>query len=128
MLGPMRTAAQDLGDRAEALVARQLRRAGWVVLGRKVRAGRAEIDLLAIDPGPPASLVVVEVRWRSRRDFGLAEETVDRRKLNRLRAAGYRVRSDGQLATGVPVPSHPVRVDVVAVEPGDAIRHHRAVA
>jgi putative endonuclease len=124
----MRTEAQTLGDRAEDLVARHLRAAGWIILGRNLRAGRAEIDLLAIDPGPPAALVVVEVRWRSRRDFGIAEETVDHRKLGRLRAAGYRLRSDGRLATGVPVPPHPVRVDLIVMEPGDATRHHRAVA
>ena len=121
----MRTTAQDLGDRAEAAVAGELRRAAWVVLGRNLRVGRAEIDLLAIDPGPPAALVVVEVRWRSRRDFGLAEETVDHRKLARLRHAGLTLRDAGVLGTGVPVPALPLRVDLVAVEPGGRLRHHR---
>ena len=44
---------------------------------------------MAIDPGPPAALVVVEVRWRADRDFGLPEETVDHRKRVRVRAAAY---------------------------------------
>jgi len=69
----MRTAAQRAGDDAEALAAAHLRTLGWRVLARQVRVGRAELDLLAIDPGPPPALVVVEVRWRSRREFGLAE-------------------------------------------------------
>jgi len=127
MLSGMRTAAQALGDRAEDLVAGHLRRAGWVILGRNVRVGRAEIDVLAIDPEQRPSLVVVEVRWRSRRDFGLAEETVDHRKRARLRAAAAALREAGALVTGVPVPRLPLRIDLVVVEPGDRTRHHRHV-
>ena len=65
------------------------RRAGPIV-ARNVHVGRAELDLIAIDPGPPPALVVVEVRWRAGRGFGLAEETVDHRKRARLRAAAWR--------------------------------------
>ena len=121
----MRTAAQTAGDAAEDKVAAHLERAGWRVLGRHVRAGRAEIDLLAVDPGPPETLVVVEVRWRARRDFGLAEETIDHRKRGRLHRAGFTVRAAGHLKGGTRVPPLPLRFDLVLVEPGDRLRHHR---
>ncbi len=42
--------------------------------GPLVRVGAASRPV-AVDTGPPAALVVVEVRLRGRRDFGLAEET-----------------------------------------------------
>ena len=121
----MRTVAQGLGDDAEARVARELAAHGWTVLGRQIRVGRAEVDLLAIDPGPPSSLVVLEVRWRARRDFGLPEETVDGRKRARLHAAGFVLRDAGRLPDGTPVPSLPLRFDLVVVEPGRPLRHHR---
>jgi Holliday junction resolvase-like predicted endonuclease len=126
----MRTTAQLLGDAAEALVERRLIAAGWTILGRHVRVGRAELDLLALDPGPPARLVVVEVRWRRRPDHGRPEETVDRRKIVRLRAALGRVGASASLPDGTPVPSLPPAIDVVAVEPGpdgDRLRHYRDV-
>lgn len=123
--GTSRTPAQRAGDAAESLVAERLVAAGWTILARNVHVGRRELDLVAVDPGPPANLVVIEVRWRSRRDFGLAEETVDHRKRSRLRQAGYRLLEDGR------VPRLPLRFDLVVIEPGDRggeprVRHHRA--
>lgn len=120
----MRTAAQRAGDDAEARVALGLESLGWHVLARQVRVGRSEIDLLAIDPGPPRQLVVVEVRWRSRRDYGLAEETVDGRKRARLHRAGLVLRDAGCLPDGTPLPALPMRFDLVVVEPGGRVRHH----
>lgn len=121
----MRTAAQTAGDAAEDLVAARLQASGWRVLGRHIRVGRREIDLLAVDPGPPESLVVVEVRWRARRDYGLAEETVDGRKRARLHAAGFAVRELGRLADGTTIPHLPLRFDLIVVEPEGRLRHHR---
>jgi putative endonuclease len=121
----MRTAAQRAGDDAEAVVADRLTSLGWRVVARQVRVGRAEVDLVAIDPGPPSELVVVEVRWRSRRDFGLAEETVDGRKRARLHRAGYALRDAGRLPDGTGLPAFPLRFDLVVVEPGSRVRHYR---
>ena len=121
----MRTPAQKAGDDAEAKVEALLTGAGWQVLGRHIRVSRAEIDLLAIDPGPPAALVAIEVRWRSRRDFGLPEETVDRRKRMRLHEAGFVLRAAGRLPDGATIPSLPLRFDLVVVEPEGRLRHHR---
>jgi Holliday junction resolvase-like predicted endonuclease len=121
----MRTAAQRAGDEAEARVATHLTSLGWRVLGTHLRVGRAEIDILAVDPGPPASVVAVEVRWRARRDFGLPEETVDHRKRARLHRAGFALRELGRLPDGVAIPNLPLRFDLVVVEPRDRFRHHR---
>ena len=122
----MRTAAQRAGDDAEARVAAYLVGLGWQVLGTHVRVGRAELDLVAADPGPPAALVVVEVRWRARRDFGLPEETVDGRKRARLHRAGFALRERRPAClTARRCRVLPVRFDLVVVEPGDRIRHYR---
>lgn len=120
-----RTPAQLAGDAAESLVAARLVGAGWTVLARNVHVGRRELDLVAVDPGPPASLVVIEVRWRSRRDYGLAEESVDLRKQTRIRQGAYELLDSGR------VPHLPLRFDLVIVEPDigggePTIRHHRA--
>jgi Holliday junction resolvase-like predicted endonuclease len=121
----MRTLAQQAGDAAEAIVAKQLAAARWQILGRNVRVGRAELDIVAVDPAGPA-LVIVEVRWRSRRDFGLAEETVDHRKRAHLRRAVFGLLEHGVLPDGTTIPRLPFRIDLVVVEPGARIRHHRS--
>ena len=121
----MRTVAQRAGDGAEAAIAAHLAALGWSILGRQIRVGRAELDLLAIDPGPPPALVVVEVRWRARRDFGLAEETIDGRKRARLHRAGFVLRERGELADGTRLPALPLRFDLIVLEPAARLRHHR---
>ena len=126
-----RTVAQLAGDEAETLVARRLTQQGWTILARNVRVGRHEIDLVAVDPGPPgrARLVIVEVRMRRTRGFGLAEETVDYRKRRHLRDAAWTMVAAGTLPDGRPLPQLPLRFDIVVVEPGEPepprIRHHR---
>jgi putative endonuclease len=123
-----RTAAQRAGDDAEALVAERLREQGWSILARNVHVGRHELDLVAVDPGPPGRLVVVEVRLRSTRAFGLAEETVDFRKRRHLRDAAWTMVAAGALPDGRPLPQISLRFDLVVVEPtagGTSIRHHR---
>ena len=126
MLASMRTRAQVAGDAAEAAVAAALEGAGWTILARQVRVGRAELDLVAVDPAGP-TLVIVEVRWRSRRDYGLAEETVDRRKLARIRAAAFELVDRGVLDDGTTLPRLPLRIDLVVLEPGGRLRHHRSL-
>jgi putative endonuclease len=127
----IRTTAQLAGDAAETLVLDRLVAAGWDVLARNVHVGRHELDIVAVDPGPPLALVIVEVRWRGSRGFGLPEETVDHRKRTRLRLAAYGLLERGALPDGGQVPRLPLRFDLVVVEPGDRggeprVRHHRA--
>jgi putative endonuclease len=129
---PVRTDAQATGDHAESAVVADLAGRGWAILVRNIRIGRGELDIVAIDPGPPAELVIVEVRWRRSRAFGLAEESVDHRKRAHLRAAIGRLLADG-LPGGTPLPGLPIRVDLVVVEPAPTsgervrMRHHRAI-
>jgi putative endonuclease len=129
---PARTSAQQAGDAAEALVAARLTAGGWTVLARNVHVGRHELDLVAIDPGPPAALVVIEVRWRAGRDYGLPEETVDHRKRTRVRTAAYGLLDRGALPSGGDLPRLPLRFDLVVVEPASdgagepRVRHHRS--
>lgn len=125
------TEAQRIGDAAERLVATRLEAQGWTLVARNLRLGRDEIDLLAVDPGPPAALVIVEVRRRGRRDFGLAEESLDHRKRLAMRRAAGAVMATRTLPDGTRLPALPLRVDLVAIDPGPggapSIRHHRAV-
>jgi putative endonuclease len=126
-----RTTAQLAGDAAETLVLDRLVETGWTILARNVHVGRHELDLVAVDPGPPAALVIVEVRWRGSRGFGLAEETVDHRKRTRVRQAAYGLLDRGTLPDGSAIPRWPLRFDLIVVEPtgaggSHAVRHYRA--
>ena len=127
MADGIRTPAQRLGDAAEDEVARSLTACGWRVLARNVRVGRGELDLVAIDPSRPTTLVFVEVRWRAGRGFGLAEETVDHAKRRHLHRAAWR-----WLEEAPDPPNLPVRFDLVVVEPPampggrPSMRHHRS--
>lgn len=49
----------ELALAGESIAARELRRAGYAIVGRRVRAGRAEIDVLARDG---RTLVAIEVK------------------------------------------------------------------
>lgn len=126
-----RTPVQRAGDTAEALVADHLAGLGWSIAGRNIRFGRAEVDIVALEPGPSPAVVLVEVRWRSRRDYGLAEETFDRRKRSQLRSAVGRLIERGALPDGRRLAGAVVRVDLVVVEPPAGpggpirLRHHR---
>lgn len=108
--------AQDRGHAGEALAAAYLELVGCRTLVRNARLSGVEVDLVVQDG---ETQVLVEVRLRSRPDYGRAAETIDARKRDRLvRAArGVAQRNGGD-----------VRVDVVAVdlEPGGArLRHYR---
>ena len=129
----VRTPRQEAGDAAETAVADRLTAGGWTVLARNVRVGRGELDLVAIDPGPPRTLVVLEVRRRAGRSFGTPEESFGWRKRRDVRRAAFGLLDAGRLPDGRPLPRLPLRFDLVLVEPSpargqpDLIRHHRHV-
>jgi putative endonuclease len=77
-------ARQALARRAEAEVAALLTGRGFVVLGSNVRVGRLELDVIARKRD---LLVVVEVRARSTDAFGDPLETIDAKKVARIRRA-----------------------------------------
>jgi putative endonuclease len=60
-----------LGRAAESLALGHLERAGLQLLTRNYRCHGGEIDLVLLEPDA-AVLVLVEVRSRSRRDYGSA--------------------------------------------------------
>lgn len=80
-----RDARHRAGARAEDAAANHFIRIGCTILGRNVRVGRAEIDLLVRDG---VVIVVVEVRTRGPRSYQRALDSIDARKRARLRAAG----------------------------------------
>ena len=74
-----------LGLRGEEAVARWLAAKGWTALARRWRSPAGELDLVLRDPA--GTLVGVEVKVRRGQRTGTAAESVDRRRVARLRAA-----------------------------------------
>jgi putative endonuclease len=97
----------ELGAEGESRAAQYLRRRGYRIVARNVRADRVEIDVIA-RRGP--LLVFVEVKTRTSRHFGSGEEAVDARKQARLlRGASAWLRENRRGARRV-------RFDVIVVE------------
>ena len=111
-----RTPRRRAGDRAEGFVADRLTDAGWRIIGRQVPVGRDEVDLVAIEPGDPATLVFLEVRSTRDGRFGAPEESVVGRKAARTYRAVLALVHAGALPDGRALPRLAWRVDVVAVE------------
>jgi len=80
----MAVARGETGARAEALAAMFLTARGLTIVARNFRCRRGEIDLIARDG---ETLVFVEVRLRSRRDFGGAAASITAAKRARIAAA-----------------------------------------
>jgi len=99
-----------LGQTAEARAAAFLQARGLKLLARNWRCRFGEIDLIMRDG---ATLVFIEVRLRSRNDFGGAAASVTPAKQRKLLAAARQY-----LATLKTLP--PRRFDVVALSGDDA--------
>ncbi len=77
-------ARAGLGRRAEALVASHLQRNGFQLIARNLRVGRLEIDIVA----RRRDLVVFcEVRGRTSDAFMSPAQSIDTRKVERIRRA-----------------------------------------
>lgn len=74
-----------LGLRAEEAVAAWLTGEGWQVLARRWRCASGELDLVCRDGA--GTLVGIEVKSRRSARSGTPAESVDRRRLARLRSA-----------------------------------------
>lgn len=95
----------ELGRRAERAAERFLTRRGLRTIVRNYRTRVGEIDLVMADSG---ETVFVEVRYRTRTDFGDGAATVDYNKQTRLvRAARHYLRRQTDDA--------PCRFDVISV-------------
>jgi putative endonuclease len=96
-----------LGRHGEDLAADHLERAGYHILDRNVRVGRLEIDIVATIGD---TLVIVEVKTRSSRFFGMPEESVGWHKQRRLVRATARLLQHGSLPR-----KNEIRFDVISV-------------
>lgn len=108
--------AQDRGRAGEALAMAYLSLVGCRTVARNTRLGGVEVDLVVEDG---ATLVLVEVRLRTRGDFGGAAASVDRRKQERLLRAARALEQQG---------ARRLRVDVVAVDVAEGsarLTHYR---
>jgi putative endonuclease len=92
------------GGAAERLAAAYLELLGRVVVARNVRIAGVEVDLVTRDADVT---VIVEVKYRSRSDFGGAAGAIDAGKRERLKRAARAMASEGNSA---------VRVDVIALD------------
>jgi putative endonuclease len=104
----------DLGRTAEALAQRHLEQAGLRLLLRNYRCRAGEIDLVMLDDRSGA-LVLVEVRSRSRSDYGGAAASIGRGKRRRCTLAARHL-----LLTHPPLRRLRARFDVVAIDPPTA--------
>ena len=108
--------ARTRGAAGEALASAYLTLVGCEVMARNTRIADVEVDVLARER---ETAVVVEVKLRSRADYGGAVLAVSRSQGERLLRAARVLSSqhDG-----------PVRVDVIAIdleEDGLSLRHYR---
>lgn len=72
---------KKIGDYGERCAARYLRFHGFRIVERNYRSKISELDIIAYDGD---CLCFVEVKTRSRRDYGLAAEAVDFKKQQRI--------------------------------------------
>lgn len=106
------SAAGDLGREGEAIAARHLEDAGWIVLERNYRAGRNEVDLI-VSRG--RTVAFVEVKARRGDGFGHPLEAITARKKGEIaKVARAWLRARGGLR------GLSLRFDAVAVRFGAA--------
>ncbi len=74
-----------LGVSGEALAEDHLRGLGYQIVGRDVRTPLGQLDLVAMDG---KTLVFVEVKTRAGHGYGLPQESVDAKKIRKLRQLG----------------------------------------
>jgi putative endonuclease len=105
------TTTTELGRVAEARALRHLEAAGLQLLTRNYRCRAGELDLVMIDAASQV-LVLVEVRSRSRSDFGIAAATISADKQRRCSLAARHL-----LLTRRELRRLRARFDVIAIDP-----------
>ncbi|HEX7115511.1 MAG TPA: YraN family protein [Steroidobacter sp.] len=99
---------KQTGIRGEDAALEHLRAAGLKLVERNYRCRGGEIDLVMLEG---ATLVLVEVRWRSSMQFGGAAASVTWRKQQRLARAARSL-----LDERPGLRRYPARFDVVAID------------
>lgn len=101
------------GDRGEAIAAAELERRGFRIVGRNVRVGRLELDVIA-----QRGRLIVFCEVRARYSAGIAQpyESIDARKIERLRRAalGWLTQREG--------PQVDIRFDVASIVFGPPLK------
>ncbi len=95
------------GRLGERVAKKRLLQLGYNIIETNYRVKEGEIDIVAIDSDV---LVFVEVKARSGKGFGIAEEAVDSKKIGRLSEAALSYITEKSLYEMT------VRFDVVAVD------------
>jgi putative endonuclease len=104
------------GAAAERLAVQYLQARGVTVIARNLRCRAGEIDLICLDA---EVLAMIEVRQRSRHDFGGALASVSPLKQRKIiRAARFLLRCRP------PWRNRPIRFDVLAVQGSLQGEHH----
>ncbi len=107
-----RTDRTGLGRLGEERSLRELERARFRIVARNLRTRRGEIDVVALEG---STLCFIEVRLRSRSDYGGSAGSVDARKRQRVIAATR------ELLAREPFPPHAaLRFDVVAIDDAES--------
>jgi putative endonuclease len=104
--------SQSFGFAQERIAETLLDESGYRIEDRNWRGAHGEIDLVAWDG---EILCFVEVRARSRSDFGWPDETVDRRKQRKLIRAAL-----AYLCQFPPKALPMARFDIVSIREGEA--------
>lgn len=94
------------GSRFESLAESYLKRKGLRVIERNFRFGHKEIDIIALDG---KTVVFVEVKGRTSRDFGLPGESVTVAKMRRIIKAAEAYLARRKMT------NRPCRFDVICV-------------
>jgi len=107
---------RDVGILGEKLAGDFLKKRGYRIIQTNYRSPDGEIDIVAEHSG---SLVFVEVRTKSSRQFGSPEESITAGKMEKLRAvAAHYLQNHDDLPSSW-------RIDVVAIELGQGNRPSR---
>ena len=97
---------QRLGDLGEEVAVNYLKKKGYKILKRQFKSKFGEIDII-VSKGE--SLVLVEVKTRKSNEFGVPEEAVNERKLEKIIATGncYQEKLKGKYEE--------IQVDVISI-------------
>lgn len=96
---------KKLGASGEELAAQFLMRQGYRILARNLKLRYGEVDVLALDG---LTLVIVEVKTKASRQYGLPAEMVTPTKQRKLRLLAQIVASQYNMVN--------YRIDVVAID------------
>jgi putative endonuclease len=107
-----RRASERSGRVAETAAAWWLRLKGWRILARRVRTPVGEVDLVATRGDLVAFVEVKRRATAAELDFA-----IDERRLARVAAAA------GYLASRYAAEGQDIRIDVILIAPGRALRH-----